>query len=164
VLGAILALLVAGLAVAVGLAQTYGDVVDTYWRVHDEVLLPTEAGRRYIDLFWRHNGELCQLVVANERLTLEGQAVILQFEPPLRALVDGQGEGVTITSGMVERVEAYLDLLVDVGSPELQATIRAERERTPLDGLIGMTFEEARVHLVGQPETAVPTQYSTALP
>jgi len=59
---------------------------------------------------------------------------------------------------MVERVEAYLDLLVEVGSPELQETIRSERERTPLGGLIGMTFEEARVVLVGQPEaaTAVP--------
>jgi len=158
VLGAILALLAAGTVVAVGVAQTYGDVVDTYWRIHDEVLLPTEAGRRYIDLFWRHNGELCQLVVANERLTLEGQAVILQFEPALRALVDGHGGEVIVTRPMVERVEAYLDLLVEVGSPELQETIRSERERTPLGGLIGMTFEEARVVLVGQPEaaTAVP--------
>jgi len=164
VLGVILALLAAGLAVAVGLAQTYGGVVDTYWRVHDEVLMPTEAGRRYIDLFWRHNGELCQLVVANERLTLEGQAVILQFEPALRALVDGDGGEVIVTRPMVERAEAYLDLLVEVGSPELQETIRAERERTPLDGLIGMTFEEARVILVGQPETAIPTQASTAVP
>ncbi len=126
--------------------------------------MPTEAGRRYIDLFWRHNGELCQLVVANERLTHEGQVIILEFEPPLLALVDGQGEEVTITSGMVERVEAYLDLLVDAGSPDLQETIRAERERTPLGGLIGMTFEEARVYLVGQPETAVPTQASIAVP
>ena len=164
VLAAILAAAAAGLAFAAGMAETYGEVVDTYWRVHDEVLLPTEAGRRYIDLFWRHNGELCQLVMTNQEIMDEGRGIILQFEPALRALVDGEGAEVTITRVLVERVEAYLDLLVEVGSPELQETIRAERERTPLGGLVGMTFEEARLHLVGQPETSVPTQSTTAPP
>ncbi len=160
----ILAVIAAGLVVAGGLAETYGDVVDTYWRVHDEVLLPTEAGRRYIDVFWQHNGELCQLVMANQEMLDESRAIILEFEPALRALVDGAGEAVSITPDMVERVEEYLDLLVAVGSPALQATIRSERERTPLDGLIGMTLEEARVHLVGLPEVAVPALVDPSSP
>ncbi len=59
----ILTLLLAGTAFTAGRALDYMEVVDTYWRVHDDVFQPTEMGRYYIDLFWQHNYELCTLIV-----------------------------------------------------------------------------------------------------
>lgn len=140
------------------------EVVDTYWRVHDEVLQPTEVGRYYVDLFWRHNNELCNVILDYPKVKDEGFVIILQFEPGLRALVDGEGDEVRITPVMVDRVQAYLDLLMEVGSPELQAAIRTERARTPLGEFSGMTFEQARTLLVGLPQAPVATPVSTSLP
>jgi hypothetical protein len=163
-LGAGLAILLIGMAVTAVGALDYMDVVDTYWRVHDEVLQPTEMGRYYIDLFWRTNPELCELIVSHDAMKDDGLVIILQFEPGLRALVDGEGDEVIITPEMVERVEAYLDLLIEIGSPELGAAIQAERARAPLSELTGMTFEQARIALVGLPEETLATPTSTNMP
>lgn len=158
------AAIAAGLVFGTAQAAEYVDLIHTYWRVHDEVLMPTARGRHYVDLFWRHNDELTRIVMANPDLTREGRAILVEFEPGLRDLVDGRGDEVVITQAMVNRVQAYLDRLEKAGSPDLKATIEAERARTPLDGLVGMTFEQARVELVGLPETATPVATGTLLP
>lgn len=164
VLAAILAIVLAGFVFITARALDYKEVVDTYWRVHDEVLLPTEAGRRYIDLFWQYSPETCVLGSTYPEVMEEGKIILLQFEPPLRALVDGDGDQVVITQALVDRVEAYLDLLGQVGSADLRATIQSERARTPLRELIGLTFEEARAHLVSTPQTTNPPPVGTNLP
>ena len=164
VLGIILAIILICLVFTGGRALDYMEVVDTYWRVHDEVLFPTEVGRYYIDLFWRHNTELCNLILSYPAVKDDGLATILQFEPGLRALVNGEGDEVRITQAMVNRVQAYLDLLTEVGSPELQAAIQTERARTPFGDFSGMTFEQARILLVGLPHEPMPTPISTSLP
>jgi hypothetical protein len=156
-IGMILTLLLAGTAFTAGRALDYMEVVDTYWRVHDDVLQPTEMGRYYIELFWQHNYELCTLIIDHPQVKDDGLSIILQFEPGLRALVDGQGEDVRLTAEMVDRVQAYLELLIELGSPELGAAIQAEMARTPLEQYKGMTFEEARVSTVGLPTGPVPT-------
>jgi hypothetical protein len=152
----LIALVVAGLAFGVGRASDYLQTIDTYWRVHDDVLLPTEAGRRYIDLFWTYNYELIDLLDVNQESFHLGFEIIDDFEPPLRGLVDGRGDEVLITAEMVAQVEAYLDLLTQIGSPALKATIEQERARTPFADLVGMTFEQARLHLVGPPDEVYP--------
>jgi len=164
VLGIILAIILICLVFTGGRALDYMEVVDTYWRVHDDVLLPTEAGRYYVDLFWQHNNELCNLILSSPKVKDEGLVIILQFEPGLRALVDGEGDDVRVTQVMVDRVQAYLDLLLEVGSPELQDAIWTERVRTPFSDFSGMTFEQARNLLVGLPQESVATPFSTSLP
>ncbi len=164
VLGIILAIILICLVFTGGRALDYMEVIDTYWHVHDDVLLPTEMGRYYIDLFWQHNNELCSLVLSHPMVKDDGLVIILQFEPGLRALVNGDGDEVRITQVMVDRVQDYLDFLVEVGSPELQAAIRTERARTPFDDFSGMTFEQARILLVGLPQEPAATPYSTSLP
>lgn len=164
VLGIILAIILICLVFTGGRALDYMEIVDTYWRVHDDVLLPTEVGRYYVDLFWQHNNELCNLILRYPRVKDDGLVIILQFEPGLRALVNGDGDEVRITQVMVDRVQAYLDLLVEVGSLELQGAIRAERTRTPFGNFSGMTFEQARLLLVGLPQEPAATPYSTSLP
>jgi hypothetical protein len=156
-IGLILTLLLSGTAFTAGRALDYMEVIDTYWRVHDDVLQPTEMGRYYIDLFWQHNYELCTLIIDHAQVKDDGLSIILQFEPGLRALVDGHGEQVRLTAEMVDRVQAYLELLIELGSPELGAAIQAERARTPLEQYKGLTFEEVRVSTVGLPLGPVPT-------
>ncbi len=163
-LAAVLAIVLAGSIFFTARALDYRDVIDTYWRVHDEVLLPTEAGRRYIDIFWKYSPELCVLGSTYPEVMEEGKVLILQFDPLLRALVDGEGDQVVITKELVDRLEAYLDLLGQVGSPDLRAAIQSERARTPLRELIGMTFEEARGKLVGTPHATDRTPVGTNLP
>ncbi len=58
---------------------------------------------------------------------------------------------------MIDRVQGYLDLLIELGSPELRTAIQAELARTPLEQYKGMTFEEVRVSTVGLPTGPVPT-------
>ncbi len=164
VLGIILATILICLVFTAGRALDYMEVVDTYWDIHDDVLRPTEAGRYYIDLFWRHNPELCDLVLSYPKVKDDALVIILQFEPGLRALVNGDGGKVRITQDMVERVQAYLDLLTEAGSPELQAAIRIERARTPFGDFSGMTFEQARILLVGLPQEPIATPFSTSMP
>ena len=164
VLAAVLAIVLAGSIFITARALDYKDVIDTAWRVHDEVLLPTEAGRRYIDIFWKYSPELCVLGSTYPEVMEEGKILILLFDPLLRALVDGEGDQVVITQALVERLEAYLYLLGQVGSPDLRAAIQSERAHTPLRELIGLTFEEARAKLVGSPQFIDPTPVGTHLP
>ena len=164
VLGIILAILLICLVFTGGRALDYMEVVDTYWRVHDEVLQPTELGRYYIDLFWQHNPELCNLILSYPEVKDDGFVIILQFEPGLRALVNGEGDDVRITKAMTDRVQSYLDLLTEVGSPALQAAIRTESDRTPIGDFSGMTFEQAVILTVGLPLEPIATPLSTSLP
>jgi hypothetical protein len=165
VIGLILTLLLAGTAFTVGRALDYMGIVNTYWRVHDDVLQPTEMGRYYIDLYWRHNYELCTLILNNPQVKDDGLTIILEYEPGLRALVEGLGGDVIISEKMVDDVEDYLDLLVSVGSPELSGDIQAERLRTPFDQFRGMSFEQARITAVGLPEEGpIPTPIDWEFP
>lgn len=153
-----------GLHGSISLASECVDILDTYWDVHDQVLLPTERGRHYIHLFWTHSPELCEIDMANPALAEEGTAIILEFEPALRALVDGHGDDVVITESMAHRADAYLIALQELASPELREVIEAERARTPFEELIGLTFEEARILLVGLPVDPPPEPLPTRLP
>ena len=164
VLGIVLAIILIGLVFSAGRALDYMEVIDTYWGIHDDVLRPTEAGRTYIDLFWTHNPELCNLILSHPKVKDVEVVIILEFEPGLRALVNGEGDKVRITQEMVDRVEAYLNLLTEIGSPELQAAIRIERARTPFGEFSGMTFEQARILIVGLPQEPIATPFSTSLP
>ena len=152
ILGLILTLVLAGLAFTAARALDYWQVVDTYWRVHDEVMQPTAAGRYYIDLFWRHNNELCTLIIDHPEVMEQGRTIILEYEPGLHALVDGYGDDVYLTDEMVDLVQAFLDLLVAVGSPELGADIRAESVKWPFQQFKGLTFEQVRLLTLGLPE------------
>ena len=160
----VVAALVACIGFSSGLASDYAGLLDTYWDVHDQVLFPTERGRHYIDLYWAYGPELIQILTKNPDLAQEGLALIIEFERPLRALVDGQGNSVVVTEDMVRRVDEHLLALHELGGPELRATIESERTQAALPDLIGLTFEEARVRLVGLPAYPLPGPLPTRFP
>jgi len=121
-----------------------------FYRVRDEILAQTPAGQRYIDLFYTHDPEILSLLLADPALWDEGEAVLLLWEPNLRALVAGQGKSVIITAGQIQAVQRFLDHLSAAGSAELQQVIAAELTRLgPLENFVGMTMEEARNVVIG---------------
>jgi hypothetical protein len=133
--------------------------VNTYWRVHDEILLPTESGRRYIGIFWEFNDEMFQLVTKNPDISEMTLELLDIYEPSFEALLDDRGGEVVITQDQIEVAQNYFVRLTEVGSPALQRVLREENSRFPLEGFIGMTMEDARVRVLGwMPEpTSIPT-------
>ena len=146
--------------VAASKVHDYSETLEVYWRVHDEVLLPTEIGRHYIDLFFKYSPELCRLSLASPAFHEEAFSLIFMFEPWLKALVDGQGDDVIITTEIVMPVKTFLNHLHENASTELRQTIDEEQARFPLENLVGLSMEEARRRLVGLPNTSLPAPTS----
>ncbi|MDO9300341.1 MAG: PxKF domain-containing protein [Anaerolineales bacterium] len=71
------------------------------------------------------------------------------FVPSLQALLDGNGDTITITSEQVTGLQSFLNALVEQGDPELQAAILSELERHPLENMAGATMGEAWAYLNG---------------
>jgi hypothetical protein len=139
-------------------------LIDTYYRIQDEVLFPTESGRHYIDLYYYYSNETWQILVAHPEIMDDATRILLRFEPPLRALVEGRGSEVSVTQEMVNQVDGFLDLLAQYASPEFQATIQFERSRIPLSSLVGLSFDEGRILLLGPPEANPPGTPPTRVP
>ncbi|HLC05461.1 MAG TPA: hypothetical protein VJK02_20685 [Anaerolineales bacterium] len=165
VVAAILAVSLSCLVFSSARALDYASqFLDTYYRVQDDVLFPTEIGRHYIDLHYRYSNEIWQLSLAHEEIMSQAGRLLLEFEPPLHELVEGRGHQVLVTQDMVNRVEGFLDLLVQFGSPELQATIQSERDRAPLVDLVGLSFDQAQLQRLGPPQPDPPGTPPTRIP
>jgi hypothetical protein len=152
-----------GLYAARAFDDTY-ELIDTYYRVQDEVLFPTEIGRHYIDNFYGFSNEAWQISLAHPAVMNEAGRILYMFEAPLRALVEGEGSEVFVTPEMVIQVETFLDHLAEYAGPELLATIQTERTRVPLSSLVGMSFDEGRLLLLGPPEPNPPGTPPTRIP
>ena len=152
-----LAIVLSCLALSTARAMGYASqLIDTYYRVQDEVLFPNEVGRRYIDLFYRYSNETWQISLAHPEIMDDAWRILTGFELPLRALVEGKGNEVFVTQEMVDQVEELLNLLDQYATPEFQATIEVERSRIPLSTLVGLSFDEGRMLLLGPPEPNPP--------
>jgi len=125
------------------------ELADLLYRVRDELLSETSAGQHYIDVYYAHSAEIANLMLADPELDDVGFATLDLFVPGLEALLDGQGDTVTITAEQVKQAEAFLDALSAAGSPELRQAIAEERARRPLEQTVGMTFDEAWAYLNG---------------
>ena len=113
------------------------------YRLRDDVLLQTTAGRRYVDLYYAHSAEIARLMLTDTHLERRGLTALNALVPGVEALLAGKGQTERLTKAQVEQVEAFLNALSAAGSPELRKTISEERARRPLKPMMGMTFEEA---------------------
>jgi hypothetical protein len=164
-IGSVLAVLLTCLAVSTARALDYASqLLETYYRVQDDVLFPTERGRHYIDLYYGFSNEIWQISLAHEQVMTEAGRLLLSYEPILHELVEGRGNEVIVTQDMVNEVEGFLDLLAQFGSPELKATIQAERAQAALADLVGLSLAEAQLRLLGPPEPNPPGTPPTRVP
>lgn len=122
-----------------------GSGLQTYLDLRDDLFSQYVNGRRYARLYDDHNAEIYSLLFANASLRDEGLATLQIWQPGLQALLDGQGDTVTISAAQVQAVDDFLTNLTAVASPDLQQVIAAERAKLPPPPtFIGMTMEEAR--------------------
>ena len=119
------------------------DLATLLYRVRDEIMNQTPEGQRLVSLYYTYAPKIAELTYADPNLYDQGLGVIELFVPNLQALVDGQGNTVTITAGQVAEVRAFLDELLTRGDAELQGVIQFEMDRRPLESMIGMTMDEA---------------------
>ena len=113
------------------------------YRVRDELLNTSAEGRRYITLYYAHSAEIAAIMDAHVDLAEQGMNVIDALTPNLQALLDGQGNSVTITAEQVQQTQAFLDALLPYASPTLQQTITDERARRPLEEMTDKTMSQA---------------------
>ncbi len=131
--------------------------VDIYLRVESELLVPTETGRYYREIFWTHNEELIDLVLAYPNFWNESFNLISTFDVSFEALLNGRGSEVVITAEQIAVAEDYYTLLMEIGSPALQRTIQEEATRYPLQSFIGLTMEESATRVLGPQTIPLPT-------
>jgi len=123
------------------ISEAYADEVLV--RVETEIMQKTPAGQYYNSLLLEHLSEFNQIVSADPGHQEVLVDDILVFIPELKALLDGRGDTVQITSEHVKRLKAELDWFASRGSPALGEDIQNEQQRFPLDNFVGMTMSDA---------------------
>jgi len=138
------------------------DIAQLLYQIRDEILSQTPEGQRLTLLYYAHSAEIATLMLSDEVFDTQGLDTLNLFVPGLQALVDGNGNTVTITAEQVNAAQAFLDELSSIGSPELQQAIQAERERYHLESMIGLTMDQAWTYVNGFPSTAVLDNFNRA--
>jgi hypothetical protein len=125
------------------------EYIDLLQDLRDEIMVHTEQGQEYIDLYVTHSPELTDILFAHDPLWQQGQQTIELFLPGFNALLKGRGEEVVVTEEMVDAVSSFLAELRAVASPELQAVIDQHVADLPLADLAGRSFAEAQGRVLG---------------
>lgn len=115
-------------------------------RLRDRLLARSPEGRRYVDLYAAHSGEVVRLMLADAVLRQGILDGLLQWQPGVAALVDGVAGHLRVTPEQARSVDAVLERLARVGSPALRSAIEAERRSHPT----GLGFAEAVVQDIGR--------------
>ncbi|MEZ4594235.1 MAG: hypothetical protein R3D55_24300 [Chloroflexota bacterium] len=127
--------------------QSSIQMATTLYRVDDEIMSQTPYGRYYSDMYWRHNAELINIFQAHPEQIPEVLRVTLLNMPHMEALLNGEGDAITISKEQVEEIEAMFKFIASVSSDELRTDIEREQQRTPLQEFVGMTMDEAMTHI-----------------
>ncbi len=146
------ALLLLAVPAAVVTGKDVWSTVELYLRVESELLMPTETGRYYRDIFWTYSDELYAFVLAYPNFWNESFNLISTFEVGFDALLNGRGGEVVITAEQIAVAEDYYTLLMEIGSPALQRTLQEQAARYPLHSFIGLTMDESATRVLG-PQT-----------
>jgi hypothetical protein len=114
-----------------------------YARLRDDIMVQSEAGRYYTEVYADSSLDLLQ--VAGQHTSVISQSVdtLAMWQPALQALVDGEGDTVTITPEMVESMQVALDDYKTFGSSNLAGTIASAEAIVDLDSYVGLTMDEA---------------------
>jgi hypothetical protein len=121
--------------------------IATLYRVRDQILGGTAAGRHYRDLYYHHTDRMSTLILADSALRESSARVVQALLPPLALMVEGDGDRAVVDQGLVDQVKAYLIDLAEAdrktAGGELAAVIDAEMLRIEWDELVGMSYDEA---------------------
>jgi len=119
------------------------DLTTLLYRVRDEILATTPEGERLTDIYYTYIPSIIQVLIAHPELSDSSMATLRLFAPSLEALVDGNGDTVTVTAEQVQGLQSFIDTLVQYGDAELQSVILSELESHLLENMVGITLSEA---------------------
>ncbi|MGQ9854176.1 MAG: hypothetical protein ACUVTG_12355 [Candidatus Oleimicrobiaceae bacterium] len=127
-------------------ALAYGRLLS---RVRDEVMLRERGGELYVALVYRYTPEVMGILLGDEALRKEAEALLVEARPGLESLV-GEREGEwRFSAAWLERAERFLGELAKAGSPGLRAEAGWWLER--VSGWSGKTPREVWRELLREP-------------
>lgn len=141
------------------------EVAATLYRVRDQLLSATAAGQHYRTLYEQHTARTSYLLLRSAGLRATGGQILRDVSPGLNQLMDGHGDGSTVTQAVVDDILAFLQRLAEEdrarGGSDLAQTIEQEMARIDWDLLVGMTYADAWAYL-SSPRT--PVRHTLHLP
>ncbi len=131
--------------------QTYRVARTTvlFQRLCSELLPTTPLGRHYLDLGFTHATPLMRLLWYDQAMTRQTWHVIDLYTPAVEALLDGQGDAVTVSQEMVDELQSFLSGMQSRAEDDLKRIIAEERAKVPWQELVGLTAGQAWVILQG---------------
>ena len=141
---------------------SFTETADLLYRVRDEILSATPEGQRLTDLYYAYIPNIIEVLIENPDLSDQSMEILDLFIPSLQALVDGNGDTMTITSEQVNSLQSFLDALVENGDPELRSVILSELENHPIADMAGMTMDQAWTYLNDFPSTPILDTFNRA--
>ena len=100
-------------------------------------------GRRLADLYWRHTGEVVQLVGAKPSLIPYYSNLFTASQPGILKLLSGKGKEFQITQPLIDTLNSSWDHLRTLASPELKAALESERARfNGFQNFVGKDFSQ----------------------
>lgn len=138
--------------------------IDVFYALRNKIMSQSAEGQRQTDLYYTHSLEILRLMLADADLLAQGIDTLRTWQPALRALVNGSGDQVTITTADVQTMTEFLDALVTVGNPELQQAITTERTSLQLGSFVGQTINQATITSIGVDPTELDLGQRVYLP
>jgi hypothetical protein len=111
----------------------------TLRRYRDEVLLAENNGADYVALYDEHGVEAVLTLLTDPELMQQAFLTAESWVPAIDAVVEGQGDAMTVTAEMQHRLTGLLDGLVAAGSGALGDVLTGLREGLALDQVAGAT-------------------------
>jgi Zn-dependent metalloprotease len=119
----------------------------TLYRLRDQVLKNSPAGKHYQDLYVHYSAQISALLVQNGDLRSAGIDILRAATPGLASFLDGNGDQVILTQTDVDNIQLFLLDLAEQdrqsGEGELAGTIETEMARIPWQSLVGLTYDQA---------------------
>ena len=116
-------------------------------RVEREIMMPTDYGSYYRDLFYKHTEELTRIFAADPELRADMYMLMNLYTPHVEAVLDGRGGEVSITKNQVEQLETFFLAIAAVSNEELRLDIERELGRTPLEDFIDLSMDETLLYI-----------------
>jgi hypothetical protein len=111
--------------------------------VREDLMRDSPDGERLAQRYVDHGPEVVALVRGSPARWRQLVAVLVQWTPAVRRLVDGQGDQAGVSTDMVDAVDQFLLGLSAAGSPALAAAIADERAQLPpFSNFVGMDMNQ----------------------
>ncbi len=132
-------------SLAAGILETADDL-RLFYRVREDVFQKTSGGRRAIDLYYAHTGEISRLLAQDGELRDQALSTLSLWKPNLEALVAGNGAAL-VSQAQVAAIQDFLGGLKAAASPALREVIEREAEAIGLNSCAGLTLNQGLARL-----------------